>query len=73
LHLPIYPVDQIDTLPPSAMALGSQLTKLVPNPFYGLIQSGALSGATTTAGQLLRPYPQYTGVDLQFVPGATSG
>jgi hypothetical protein len=32
------------------------------NPFYGLITVGTLSGATTTRGQLLRPYPQFTGL-----------
>jgi hypothetical protein len=73
IHLPIYPGYQLDTLSPIYMTLGTQLTKLVPNPFYGLIQSGGLSGATTTVGQLLRPFPQYTGVNILFDPGATSG
>jgi hypothetical protein len=73
LHLPIYPGYQLDTLPPADMALGTQLTRLVPNPFYGLIQSGTLSGQMTTLGQLLRPFPQYTGLNILFDPGATSG
>jgi hypothetical protein len=33
-----------------------------PNPFNGLVTVGTLSGSTTTRGQLLRPYPQFTAV-----------
>ncbi|MPZ18786.1 MAG: TonB-dependent receptor plug domain-containing protein [Luteitalea sp.] len=40
------------------------LNDSVPNPFDGLITSGPLSGATTTRGQLLRPYPQFTSVEM---------
>ena len=53
----------LDQLPDAYLALGAAaLTKQVPNPFYGLIPYGTLSGATIKAGQLLLPYPQYTGV-----------
>jgi Carboxypeptidase regulatory-like domain/TonB dependent receptor len=38
------------------------LNDSVTNPFSGLITTGSLTGATTTRGQLLRPYPQFTGV-----------
>ncbi len=55
----------LDQLPDSALALGSALLTTVPNPFYGQITSGTLSAATTTLGQLLRPYPQYLGVTAQ--------
>jgi hypothetical protein len=45
----------------------------VPNPFYGIIPSTSSIGlATTTAGQLLRPYPQFTGVAPQFTAEAHS-
>jgi hypothetical protein len=73
IHLPIYPGLQINTLGPEQMARGTELTRLVPNPFYGLITSGNLSGATTSVSQLLRPFPQYTGVNILFDPGADSG
>jgi hypothetical protein len=54
---------QLDQLPDQDLALGAAaLTKQVPNPFFGLIPYGTLSGATIKAGQLLLPYPQYTGV-----------
>jgi hypothetical protein len=40
------------------------LVQPVPNPFFINGQALALSGSTTTVGQLLRPYPQYTSVQL---------
>src|SRR5262245_3372622 len=52
----------LDQLAPQHMSLGSALLATVPNPFAGLISSGPLSNPTTTAGQLLRPFPQYTGL-----------
>ena len=36
----------------------------VPNPFFIDGKALALTASTTTAGQLLRPYPQYTSVQL---------
>ncbi len=44
------------------LSLGSALNDLVPNPFYGIITSGSLSGPQISRRQLLRPYPQYTSV-----------
>jgi Carboxypeptidase regulatory-like domain len=40
------------------------LVQPVPNPFFINGQALALTGPTTTVGQLLRPYPQYTSVQL---------
>lgn len=34
----------------------------MPNPFFGVLTSGPLSGQTVARQQLLRPYPQFTGV-----------
>ncbi len=53
---------------PSNLALGSGLTQRVTNPFHGVISTGSLSGTTVAAGQLLLPYPQYTGITLHFYP-----
>jgi len=36
----------------------------VPNPFFANGEPLALGAPTTTVGQLLRPYPQYTSVEL---------
>lgn len=54
----------LDQLPDSALALGSALNNLVPNPFYGQIATGTLAQAKVSEAQLLRPYPQFTGVTL---------
>jgi hypothetical protein len=40
------------------------LLQSVPNPFFVNGEALALGAATTTVGQLLRPYPQYTSVEL---------
>jgi hypothetical protein len=49
----------LDQIPDADLSLGSALLNQVPNPFFGLIPSGNLSGKTIPAGQLLRPFPQY--------------
>jgi hypothetical protein len=48
-------------LPDADLALGTQLLQQVPNPYYGLVATGTLSAPTVAYGQLLRPFPQYTG------------
>lgn len=55
---------QFNQLPASALALGSQLQRVVDNPFYGVITdpSSTLSASTIQYGQLLRPYPQFLNV-----------
>jgi hypothetical protein len=40
------------------------LLQSIPNPFFVKGQALALAAPTTTEGQLLRPFPQYTGVEL---------
>lgn len=40
------------------------LLESMPNPFFVNGQALALAAPTTTVGQLLRPYPQYTSVEL---------
>lgn len=47
---------------PALASLGSSLRENVANPFFGKIQSGALSFPTVERRQLLRPYPQYSDV-----------
>lgn len=65
-------------LTPDKLALGSQLTQNVPNPFYNYFNSnGILSGCgldypTVPYQQLLRPYPQYCHVGWRYMPGAVS-
>lgn len=59
---PGVPHDQVN---PSYLSLGSALLDQVPNPFYGIITTpgSPLSQLTVQRNQLLRPYPQYTGVN----------
>lgn len=63
-HLPDFS-QQLDPLPDKYLSLGSHLNDTVPNPFHGIITNGTgLSAANTTLGQLLLPYPQYTGYSI---------
>lgn len=41
---------------------GASLASAVPNPFAGLLPGTALNGATVQRQQLLRPFPQFTGI-----------
>ena len=48
-------------LPNQYLAMGDAIRQTVPNPFFGLIGTGTLAAPTVARGQLLRPYPQFTG------------
>lgn len=63
-HLPI-DSPQIDQLPDQYLSLGNALLQNVPNPFYPYITApgSPLSQPTVQLGQLLRPYPEYNGVN----------
>ena len=41
------------------------LNQQVPNPFQNLIPGTALNNATTSRLQLLRPFPEFTGINMQ--------
>jgi hypothetical protein len=65
---------QYDQVHPIYMSLGTQLQQQVPNPFYGKIPytTGSLAQPTVQYMQLLRPYPQYTGIQSYRKPTAQS-
>jgi hypothetical protein len=65
LSLPAINVNQLTA---DQMALGTANQQLVPNPFYGVITdpTSTLSLPTIQRGQLLRPFPQYTGVTADY-------
>jgi len=44
----------------------------VPNPFAGLLPGQSLNSATAGFTQLVRPFPQFTGVTLSATNGASS-
>ncbi|MBV9081309.1 MAG: TonB-dependent receptor [Acidobacteriaceae bacterium] len=62
----------IDQLPDQYLSLGSHLNDLGPNPFYGVITTGALAGSTISRQQTLLPFPQYTTVQQVYVPTGNS-
>jgi hypothetical protein len=61
----------VETLNSSQIA---QLNSFVPNPFYGIITNPAssLSSKTVQQSQLLKPYPQFTGLSGNDPPWANS-
>ncbi|MBI3210305.1 MAG: TonB-dependent receptor [Candidatus Solibacter usitatus] len=58
----VAPTENLNQVPVSAFAQGAALKQQVENPFFGILTSGGLTGRTVAREQLLRPYPQYTGV-----------
>ncbi len=52
--------------------LSSALQQPQPNPFFGQITTGVLSGATVPLSALVSPFPQYVSVGLSFPTGAFS-
>lgn len=64
---------QANQLPPNFLSLGTALDQQVANPFFGVIPTGALAGATVPRHRLLRPHPQFLGVNVSAeTPGASS-
>ncbi len=61
-----------NTLNPRNWSLQTQLNQLLPNPFYGQIPVGTLSQPTVARSQLLRPFPEYTAVNIINSPTADS-
>lgn len=60
-------------LPTNLLSMGSALDEQVPNPFFGVITTGFLSGPTIARHQLLRPHPQFGGLNwTRSLPGATA-
>ena len=67
------PAYELNQLPTQYLSRGNALLDPVPNPFLGVITSGSLSGPTIPAGQLLRPFPEYTSVsNVQPAAGFSS-
>jgi hypothetical protein len=49
-------------LHPQYLALGNDLVRSVPNPFFGIIPTGPLSAATIPYHRLLRAHPQFASI-----------
>ena len=54
----------IDQLAPAYLSQGSSLLSAVANPFYGNGGTGVIGGTTVSKLQLLKPYPQFSSVNL---------
>jgi len=59
--LNIIPRSENDKAIPSLGGNTGYLNVTFPNPFAGLVPGQGLNAATVSRGQLLRPYPQFTG------------
>jgi hypothetical protein len=60
-------------MPKEFLSQGAALNNAVRNPFFGIIPTGALAGATIPQHRLLRPHPQFLGVGLSAdAPGASA-
>lgn len=60
---------QIDDVTAAQLAqYGTTLSNSVTNPFANLLPGTNLNAATTTLQQLLRPYPQFTGITENNIP-----
>ncbi len=58
---------QLNQIPDTSLALGNALNNVVANPFFGILPAASTIGRnTTTASQLLRPYPWLTGLTQQW-------
>ncbi|MBV9082597.1 MAG: hypothetical protein JOZ62_07980 [Acidobacteriaceae bacterium] len=62
----------LNQLAPQQMALGPAVLQPVPNPFFGLITTGALSSRTVPKYYLLRSFPQFISVGLLYPQGSDS-
>jgi hypothetical protein len=63
----------INEIPASALAQGAAfLTAQVTNPFAGKAPGTGLNGATVQRQQLLRPFPQFTGITVGGFAGGTA-
>jgi hypothetical protein len=52
----------INEITEAQLATGTAMLVQVPNPFAGLLPGTAMNGATVPLQQLVRPYPQFTGI-----------
>ena len=62
----------LNQLTPAQLTLGTKLQQTVPNPFFGLINVGALAAATVPAGALITSFPQFPQVYPLYMSGSTS-
>jgi len=67
VHLPNPTQTRVNQIPDQFLSLQGALVAQVPNPFIGITTVSPLNpttNPTVNAGQLLRPYPEYTNMSL---------
>jgi hypothetical protein len=64
-----YNLNQLD---PQYFSLGLTLQDQVPNPYFGQISTGPISGRTITRAQSLLPYPDYQAINTLANHGSSS-
>jgi len=67
----LYNFTLLNQLPNQYLALGPHLQDQVPNPFYGIVKVGILSGPTIPRSQLLVPYPQFSYLNSNLANGSS--
>lgn len=65
------PLQYLSTLPTRDQPAINRLTAQVSNPFFPLLPGTGLAAQTVARQQLLRPYPQFTGVSQTATEGAS--
>ena len=68
-NLDATPSQYLSKLPYRDSATLNLLSANVANPFFPLLPGTSLASSTTTVAQLLRPYPQFTGVNVDTNQG----
>ena len=69
------PLQYLSRSPEFDPVVTAQLGASTTNPFYGIIPgptSGLNNSKTISVASLLHPYPEYSGVTEQLIPGASS-
>ncbi len=67
------PINQnINQLPDQYLSMGSALLQQVTNPFARFVSVGPLSQATVSRGQLLRPFPHFTNLNIRALHAGSS-
>ena len=63
------PINYLSTSPVRDQQTIDYLNYQVPNPFFPMLPKTGLAGSTVSRSQLLRPYPQFTGISMDVNQG----
>jgi hypothetical protein len=66
------PAQYLSTSPVRDTATINALGSTVANPFAGLLPGSTINGSTISVSNLLRPYPEFTGVTENYVNNGSS-